>query len=147
MKRLGNIIMADDNGNDVSLVSYAFREAGLDNPIQWLADGNLLIRHLKHEKSLQQMPLLLVIDWKIPGTNTLEVLKWIRSQPEYLSLLIVVLTGSGNPVEKQLAYDAGTNWHIVKTAKFADLTQLVHRIQEFWFCVKSPKRSQELATS
>lgn len=134
MKRLGKIVMADDNSNDVSLVSYALKEAGLHNPIQWLTNGNALIDYLAHERALHQMPLLVVMDWKMPGTNTLNVLKWIREQPEFLSLLIAVLTGSENPSEKRLAYDAGANWHMVKSPDFSDLVQLVDRIGRFWRC-------------
>lgn len=146
MKRLGNIIMADDNQNDVSLVSYAFQEAGLDNPIQWLSTGEMLIQHLTEDRAQQQMPLLVVMDWKMPGTNPLNVLRWIRKQPEYLSLLVVVLTGSENPIEKQLAYEAGANWHIVKSSDFADLAQLVHRIQQFWSCAIVPESSRQLSS-
>jgi len=92
----------------------------------------MLIRHLTEDRAQDQMPLLVVIDWKMPGTNTLDILKWIRKQPEYLSLLVVVLTGSESPAEKRLAYEAGANWHIVKSSQFTDLAQLVHRIQQFW---------------
>ncbi len=132
MKRLGDIIMADDNGNDVSLVSYALREAGLNNPVQWIKDGSSLLQYLRQNQSLGQMPLVIVIDWNMPGTNPIQVLKWIRSQPGYLNVLIVVLTGSENPAQKKLAYDAGANWHIVKSSAFTELTELIHRIKQFW---------------
>lgn len=146
MKRLGHIIMADDNQNDVSLVSYAFRETGLDNPVQWLSSGEMLIHHLTEDRVQQQMPLLVVMDWKMPGTNPLNILRWIRKQPEYLSLLVVVLTGSENPIEKQLAYEAGANWHIVKSSDFADLAQLVQRIQQFWSCAIVHESSGQLSS-
>ena len=146
MKRLGHIIMADDNQNDVSLVSYAFREAGLNNPLQWLSNGEMLMHHLAQDRTFQQMPLLVVMDWNMPGTNPLKILRWIRKQPEYLSLLIVVLTGSENPVEKQLAYEAGANWHLVKSPDFADLAQLVHRIQQFWPCATGTESSRQLSS-
>jgi DNA-binding response OmpR family regulator len=132
MKRLGDIIMADDNGNDVSLVSYALRDAGLNLPIQWIKDGNTLVHYLKQNQRTGQMPLLIVIDWNMPGTNTLHILKWIRTQPEYLNVLIAVLTGSENPIQKKLAYEAGANWHIVKSAAFEELTELIRRIKGFW---------------
>jgi two-component system, response regulator len=132
MKRLGDIIMADDNGNDVSLVSYALREAGLKNPIHWINDGNNLVGYLNQNLRLGQMPLLIVLDWNMPGTNPIELLKWIRSCPDYLNVLIVVLTGSDNPAEKRMAFEAGANWHIVKSAAFDDLTALIRRIIGFW---------------
>jgi DNA-binding NarL/FixJ family response regulator len=63
-----------------------------------------------------------------------------------LSLLVVVLTGSENPIEKQLAYEAGANWHIVKSSDFADLAQLVQRIQQFWSCAIVHESSGQLSS-
>lgn len=132
MKRLGDIIMADDNGCDVSLVSYALQDAGLKIPVQWIKDGKGLTDQLSKYLRLDEMPLLIVIDWNMPGLNTVEVLKWIREQPQFLNVLVVVLTGSENPVQKQLAFEAGANWHIVKSAAFDELTNLISRIEQFW---------------
>ena len=132
MKRLGDIIMADDNGCDVSLVSFALEDAGLNNPIQWIKDGDGLMEYLKQNLLLDQMPLLIVMDWNMPGPNTVDVLKWIRHQPRLLNALIVVLTGSDNPTQKRLAFEAGANWHMVKSAAFGELTDLVSRIERFW---------------
>ena len=132
MKRLGDIIMADDNGCDVSLVSLALQDAGLKNSVQWIKDGKSLIEYLKQNLLLDQMPLLIVIDWNMPGQNTVDVLKWIRNQPRLLNALIVVLTGSENPVQKQLAFESGANWHVVKSAAFEDLTTLISRVTNFW---------------
>jgi CheY-like chemotaxis protein len=132
MRRLGEIIMADDNGNDVSLVSYALKDAGLKNPIEWIKDGKGLMEYLNRNLLLDQIPLLIVMDWNMPGCNAVELLKWIRNQPRFLNVLIVVLTGSENPAQKRLAYDAGANWHLVKTAAFADLTRLISSVVGFW---------------
>src|SRR4051812_15093670 len=133
MKRLGEIIMADDNGNDVSLVSYALRDAGLQNPIEWIKDGKSLVDYLTRNLLLDQIPLLIVMDWNMPGSNAVDILKWIRNQPRFLNVLVVVLTGSENPVQKKQAYEAGANWHVVKTAAFDELTGLICRIKGFWF--------------
>jgi two-component system phosphate regulon response regulator PhoB len=132
MKRLGDIIMADDNGCDVSLVSFALQDAGLHNPIQWIKDGRALMEYLTKSLLRDQMPLLIVMDWNMPGPNTVDVLKWIRNQPSLLNMLVVVLTGSQNPAQKRLAFEAGANWHIVKSAAFNELTDLISRIERFW---------------
>lgn len=132
MKRLGDIIMADDNGSDVSLVTFALEDAGLEIPVQWIKDGKELTDRLSRYLLLGEMPLLIVIDWNMPGPKSVDVLKWIRSQPRFLNALIVVLTGSENPVQKRLAFEAGANWHIVKSAAFNELTDLISRIARFW---------------
>jgi CheY-like chemotaxis protein len=141
MNRSGTILIVDDDENDVSLISCAIMEAGLNNPIRWLRDGEKLIHDLKRDQNVNQFPFLVLIDWNMPKTNTLEILKWIRQQPEYLNLLIIVLTGSESPVEKQLAYAAGANWYFVKSVNFTDVMQLVQRIREFWLLGVASKTS------
>lgn len=68
----------------------------------------------------------------MPRSKPREILQWIRSQPQYLNLLIAVLTGSADPLERTRALDAGANWHLVKSADFSDVAKLVNRIQQFW---------------
>jgi two-component system phosphate regulon response regulator PhoB len=132
MQRSGIILIVDDQQDDVALISYALSEAGLENPVRWLRDGSATIHYLSRGHAPDHIPLLMLIDWNMPRTNTAEVLKWIRQQPECLDLLIIVLTGSEDPLQKQLAYEAGANWHFVKSGNFGDLVQLVRRIQDFW---------------
>jgi len=132
MKRLGDIIVADDSECDVSLVSFALEDAGINNPIRWIKDGKGLMNYLTQNLLLEQMPLLIVMDWNMPGPTTVDILKWIRNQPRFLNVLIVVLTGSMNPVQKREAFEAGANWHIVKSTAFNELTDLISRIERFW---------------
>ena len=136
MHRSGTILIADDDQNDVLLISHALKEAGIKNPIRWIHDGKALMKFLErdgaHSGVTSHMPLLVFLDWNMPSTKTADVIKWIRQQPEYLNLLLVVLTGSDSAQEKRLAYEAGANWHFVKSTDFGGLVQLVRRIREFW---------------
>ncbi len=139
MGRSRTILIADDSRNDVSLVSYSLRSAGYNFPIRWLKDGEMLLRYLRRSETARRLPLLVLIDWNMPQSKPFEILKWIRSQPQYLSLLIVVLTGSSDPTERKRALDAGANWHIVKSTDLSEVTNLVNRIQNFW--LRSPEKS------
>jgi len=132
MLRTGTIILADDQENDFDLISFALETSGIKNLVLWFKNGDKLVEYLKQDHDSHQMPLLVLLDWNMPRMNPAEVLKWIRTQPKYLNLLVVVLTGSESPIEKQLAYDAGANWHFAKTGDSAALMRLVQQIKEFW---------------
>ena len=135
MRRSGTIFVVEDDPDDVSLISYAFRSADIENPIRWIKDGNTLRQQMDSARlagTREEMPLLVVIDGKLPGSNAFEILRWIRAQPQYINLLIVFLTGSADPGQRQSAYQAGANWYLVKSTQFSELTELVRRIQEFW---------------
>lgn len=136
MRRTGTILIADDDQNDVEIISHVLQAAGVKNPVRCFHDGDSLMRFLEedgaHAKDSSHMPLLVFLDWNMPRSNSAEVIKWIRRQPEYLNLLIIVLTGSANPKEKKSAYEAGANWHFVKSADFPHQVQLVRRVRELW---------------
>jgi len=132
MDRSRIILIADDNRTDASLLSFALHEAGFEFPIRWLKDGETLLRYLRRGETARTLPLLVLIDWNMPRSKPREILQWIRSQPQYLNLLIAVLTGSADPLERTRALDAGANWHLVKSADFSDVAKLVDRIQQFW---------------
>ncbi len=133
------ILIADEDRRDVSLLSYSLRGDGCNFPIRWLKDGEMLLRYLRRRETARRLPLLVPIDLNMPRSKPFEILKWIRRQPHYLSLLIAVLTGSNNPLERKRALDAGANWHIVKSADFSEVAELVHRVQDFW--LPSPEKS------
>ncbi|HXT11306.1 MAG TPA: hypothetical protein VN873_07060 [Candidatus Angelobacter sp.] len=139
--RLGTILVADRDKDDVWLLSYALKGAGIKNPVRWLSDIDEVIQFLGHGvrrsakfTSIPEMPLLLFVEWNIPWSGAVDLLKWIRQEPRFLALLIVVITKSDDPEQKRLAYEAGADWHFVKSKDFSDLMRLVHRLREFWSC-------------
>lgn len=148
--RSGTIIIADADDEAASLLSYALKGASVRNPIRRLEDSEAVIRFLSHGETkysnvIDDIPLLLLLDWNMPQTGAIDVLKWIRQQPGYLDLLVIVITESNDPEQKRLAYEAGANWHFVKSADFTDLMRLVRHIREFWSYAVEPSFYEQLA--
>jgi CheY-like chemotaxis protein len=151
--RLGTVLVANNDKDEASLLSYALKAACIKNPIRWLNSTEEVIHFLVHggagkgsdSAGVPEMPLLLFIDWDIHWSGALDLLKWIRQQPKYLSLLVVVMTGANDPDCKRAAYEAGTNWHFVKSADFIDLMRLVRRLREFWSYAVEPGFYEQLA--
>src|ERR1041385_7784029 len=93
------ILVADDDSNDIFLLKRAFHKAGVDVHMEFLRDGEQVIRYLKGSdyKGETPIPELLLLDLKMPRVNGFEVLEWIRRQPGLRRLLIIVLTSSDEP--------------------------------------------------
>lgn len=148
--RSGTIIIADADDEAASLLSYALKGAGVRNPIRRMEDSEAVIHFLSHgevnyKSDIDDIPLLLLLDWNMPRSGAIDSLKWIRQQPRYLDLLVIVITESNNPEQKRLAYEAGANWHFVKSADFTDLMRLVRHIREFWSYAVEPSFYEQLA--
>ena len=150
--RLGTVLVANDDKDEASLLSYALKAASVKNPIRWLNDANEVMYFLNHggtcaveRPPIPEMPLMLFLDWDIPWHGAIDLLKWIRQRPKFLHLLVVVMTRSDDPEQRQLAYETGATWHFVKSADFADLMRLVRRLREFWSYAVEPGFYEQLA--
>jgi CheY-like chemotaxis protein len=131
------ILLAEDNEDHVMLIRRAFRQSGLVNPIHAVADGEQAIAYLKGEGRYSNrveypLPCLLLLDLKMPNKNGFEVLEWLRNQPAFAALRVVVLTTSGEMRDINRAYQMGANSFLTKPVDFRDFVQLTSAIKGYW---------------
>ncbi len=77
-------------------------------------------------------PVLILLDLNLPDTSGLEVLRFVRNNPETKALPVVVFTGSNNPELVNKAYDMGANSYLVKPMDHANFMELVKMINGYW---------------
>jgi len=131
------ILLVEDDPNDVLLLERAFQKAGLQNLLKFVRDGGQAIDYLSgrgiyEDRNQFPLPFLLLLDLKMPGTDGFEVLQWIRSQPELMRLLIVVLTSSNLQSDVDRAYELGANSYLVKPVGFEEMVNLIKRFEIYW---------------
>lgn len=134
-KTNNTILLVEDDSNDVLLIKRAFRKAKLDPQIEIVADGEAAIAYLTRRglnSDEVDLPSLILLDLKLPRRSGLEVLEWIRQQPQFKRLLVVVLTASKETIDLAKAYDLGVNSYLVKPVAFADLVNLIAQVYEYW---------------
>jgi DNA-binding response OmpR family regulator len=68
----------------------------------------------------------------LPRLSGFEVLAWIRDQPDFGELIIVVLTNSDHVPDVSKARDLGANSYLVKPGTFEELVEMVKRIKGRW---------------
>ena len=129
------VLVVEDNAEDVVLLKRAFRKAGIANPLNVVKDGEEAIKYLSGmdtyaDRTLYPMPFLMLLDLRLPRFSGFEVLGWIRNQPAFNGLTIVVLTVSDNVCDMNKAQELGANSYLVKSDNFDELMALVKRIGE-----------------
>ena len=134
------ILLVEDDYNDVLLIQRAFRKAKINPVISTVADGDEAIAFLTRQgqyadRELYPTPLLMLLDLKLPRRSGLEVLQWIRQQPELKRILVIILTSSQESSDLAKAYDLGANSYLVKPTDFQNLVDLVKLIDAYWFNV------------
>jgi CheY-like chemotaxis protein len=131
------ILLVEDNSKDVFLIQRAFRKIEMTTPLQVVNDGDAAVRYLSGElpysdRNLYPLPVLVLLDLKLPRRSGAEVLGWIRQQPELKRLPVVVLTSSREYADVNSIYDLGANAYIVKPLGFEQLVDILRTLNLHW---------------
>src|SRR5262249_48425052 len=76
------------------------------------------------DRVVYPVPDLLLLDIKMPGTDGFEVLRWIREQPQFAGMCVVMLTSSDEIRDVNRAYKLGANSFLVKPLDFVNAKEL-----------------------
>ena len=66
-------------------------------------------------------PVILLIDWKMPGMSGVELMQRIRLHPEHRQKYIIMVSGKGTPENKVTGIDAGADDYLVKPFETEEL--------------------------
>ena len=136
----GGLLLVEDDANDILLIQRAFRKADLNIPINVVKDGDQAIAYFSgqapYEDRVQYpLPLLVLLDLKLPRRSGLEVMEWVKRQPIIRRIPIVVLTSSRENSDVDYAYEIGASSYLVKPVTFSALESMVSALDRFWLKV------------
>lgn len=131
------VLLVENDEDDIFFMQRAWKQAQMVNPLQVVRDGQQALDYLdgvgKYADRMEYpLPCLVLLDWKLPYLMGLEVLKCIRSHPHFKTLLVVVLTSSGQFSDIDRAYRLGANAYLEKPTNERKLLDLVNLIKAFW---------------
>ena len=131
------ILLVEDDDNDVMLLQRAFRRSSIANPLQIVRHGDDAVAYLEGsgefaDREAHPLPLLVLLDLKLPRRTGLEVLAWVKERVGLKKIPIVVLTSSKNDEDVNRAYELGANSYLVKPVSFETLLELVKSLESYW---------------
>ncbi|UCD04857.1 MAG: response regulator [candidate division WOR-3 bacterium] len=128
------VLLVEDDHNDVLLIKRAFQKVKIANPIIVLNDGEQAISYLAGREPYieRPLPVLILLDLKLPRKSGHEVLEWLRQQQTLKRLPVVVLTASSESSDINRAYDLGANSYLVKPVTFGALVEMVKTLNLYW---------------
>ncbi len=126
-----HILHVEDNPDDALLVAMAFRKAGVGARLKLAADGKEAIAALQ-QSSAGTSPACVLLDVKLTDKSGFEVLSWIRSQPHFKQLPVVLLSSSNHPADVSRAYEHGANSYLVKPHDLHALVEMAKTIDLYW---------------
>jgi DNA-binding response OmpR family regulator len=146
------ILLVEDDENDVAFVTRALKKAGIANGLKVAEDGQQAIDYISGkgefaDRTRYPMPALVLLDLKLPRVLGMDVLKWIRQQPELHLMLIIVLTSSQQRTDVSQACALGANSYLVKPSDPFDLTEMMELVKRYWLRLNQPTASIGVAAS
>jgi CheY-like chemotaxis protein len=131
------ILYAEDEVDDVFFFKNAMKVAESPCMLQAVADGEQAMDYLSGngafaDRSRFPFPALVLLDINMPRKNGREVLKWIRQQPQFKSLPVVMLTSSSRTEDLQAARELGAEDYLLKPSDPKQLVELVKKLHTRW---------------
>jgi CheY-like chemotaxis protein len=136
MNKGQTILLVDDSENDMVLMRAAFEKAGFDIGIQEVHNGAEAISYFKGEgvysdRQKYGLPSVVLLDLNMPLKNGFEVIAWVRSQPAFTGLPIVVMTSSMRPEDVKKAFELGASSYLVKPINIDELAAMVSCLRQW----------------
>ena len=139
--RKNAILLVEDNPDDELLTLRALKKTKLVNEIAVAHDGEEALDYLLNEENGNDLPVMVLLDLKMPKVSGLEVLHAIRSNARTRTLPVVVFTSSSEEKDIVESYNLGVNSYVRKPVDFSQFLEAVERIGLYWMVLnESPNR-------
>jgi two-component system response regulator len=129
-----DVLLVEDDAGDVTMIEEAFGEFGVAVRLHVAEDGERAIDFLRRigEFAAAPRPQLILLDLNLPRRSGLEVLEELKSDPDLLSIPVVVLTTSAAPEDVVRSYALHANAYVTKPTDFDSFADAVRQIAN-WF--------------
>lgn len=130
------ILVVEDSVEDFTALSRAFHKNAVTNPVLRCEDGDQALEYLKgygkHPNWPSQLPVIILLDLNMPGTDGRAVLDVLKNDPALHNIPVIVFTTSSNSTDIAECYRLGANSYITKPISYSELEEKVRLIIRYW---------------
>ena len=129
------ILLVEDNPGDVVIFKKFAQEAGIRNPVPVARTGQEVVDYLAGsgiyaDRKQYPLPILVVLDLKLPLRDGFEVLEWMRAQPRLSELDVIALTSSSETRDVSRARELGVLSYLVKPPAVETLQHVAEALRQ-----------------
>jgi CheY-like chemotaxis protein len=139
-----DVLLVEDDPGDVLMTREAFEHYRIRNELHVVGDGEQAMHFLRRDGDYANAPRpgLILLDLNLPRRNGHEVLAELKSDPDLLSIPVVVLTTSQAEEDILRSYTLHANAYISKPVDFERFIDVVRQIDDFFLTlVKLPGKN------
>ena len=137
------ILLVEDNPDDITLTLRALKKNSILNEVVVAKDGVEALDYLFGTgiyagRDTSVMPVVTLLDLKLPKIDGFEVLKRVRSNERTKLIPIVILTSSKEDDDIINGYSLGANSYIRKPVDFEQFTEAIRELGLYWILINEP---------
>jgi two-component system, response regulator len=137
------ILLVEDNPDDVDLTLRAFKQNNISNKVVVARDGIEALDYLMGtgmyaDRNVKDLPVVVLLDLKLPKIDGLGVLKQIRSNEITRLLPVVILTSSLEEMDLINSYRLGANSYVRKPVDFTQFVDAIKLLGLYWLIWNEP---------
>jgi two-component system, response regulator len=137
------ILLIEDNPSDTALTKRALEKARIVNRLVVAEDGQEALDYLfgtgvHAGRDTTDIPVLTLMDLKLPKVPALDVLRRIRSDARTRRVPVVILTTSNEEQDIAMGYDLGVNSYIRKPVDFNQFAHTMEQLTLYWLLLNEP---------
>ncbi len=130
-----HVLLVEDNLGDARLVQEAFRAGGRPVQVHLARGGPEALAFLRGESHSGEgsFPDLVLLDLNLPRASGLDVLREVRSHPDWHWLPVLILTSSQAESDIRECYALNATGYLVKPSEWTGFLKMVRALEAFWF--------------
>jgi len=118
------LLWADDDPDELLIMHEVLQDIGSNHKVIEATNGKQVLACLQQAKHTGVFPCLIVLDLNMPVLNGKETLSFIKQDPSFDGIPIVVFTTSNSLADRQYCESHGTQM-LTKPITFDALKQIV----------------------
>src|SRR5579862_713447 len=128
------ILLVEDDSNDAVITQQFLRKAGITNRVVHVNDGWEAMNYLAgkgpfKDRSAFPLPVLILLDLKLPKYSGFDVLTWLLTKPALVKIPVIVLTGSIYPEDRKRAAEIGAIGYQIKPVDSDEFAAIANNIR------------------
>ena len=126
-------MLVEDDPDHAELIIEVLETENVQKEIILLNDGLEALNYFqRHENNgIQSQIKLVILDLNLPKVNGMEILKFLKQNPTYCSIPVVILSTSSDDKTIETAYKNGADDYIAKPALYDDFVAKVKTLNKY----------------
>jgi len=131
------ILLIEDDIDHADLITEVLEKNGIKNEIILMKDGQEVIdyfqgKYVNTTERIADKISLIVLDLNLPKINGMDVLKFLKKNPVYCSIPVVIFSTTSEVRVIAEGYKNGANSFITKPISYENFVEKMKILKEYW---------------